>query len=509
LRALLHLGASSATVVLPNGQHVARPIGELRVGDRFVVMPGERIATDGLVEDGVSAIDASLLTGESMPVDVGVGSAVIGATINVSGRLIVRATRVGSETSLAQMARLVEAAQTGKAPVQRIADRVAAVFVPIVIVLAASTLLYWLARTNHWSEAFAPAVSVLIIACPCALGLATPTALLVGTGRGAQLGLLIKGPQVLENTRTVDTVVLDKTGTVTSGKMSVVEVITEDGFTTDDVLRMAAAVEAGSDHPIAAAITAFAAEHVGAVAAAASLTILPGVGATGTVEGHVVQVGRGDSGSMSPLKEREQVKGRTVVGVHVDGRCVGLIAVADTIKPSSVEGVAALRSLGLHPILLTGDNRATALAVASQVDIPEQDVISDVLPAGKVATIARLQSEGRVVAMIGDGVNDAAALAQADLGIAMGSGTDVAIEASDLTLMRPDLRAAADAIRLSRRTLAVIKGNLVWAFAYNVAAIPLAMSWMLSPIVASAAMASSSLFVVSNSLRLRRFRPTD
>jgi Cu+-exporting ATPase len=509
LRALLHLGASSATVVLPSGQHVARPIGELRVGDRFVVMPGERIATDGLVEDGVSAIDASLLTGESMPVDVGVGSAVIGATINVSGRLIVRATRVGSETSLAQMARLVEAAQTGKAPVQRIADRVAAVFVPIVIVLAASTLLYWLARTNHWSEAFAPAVSVLIIACPCALGLATPTALLVGTGRGAQLGLLIKGPQVLENTRTVDTVVLDKTGTVTSGKMSVVEVITEDGFTTDDVLRMAAAVEAGSDHPIAAAITAFAAEHVGAVAAAASLTILPGVGATGTVEGHVVQVGRGDSGSMSPLKEREQVKGRTVVGVHVDGRCVGLIAVADTIKPSSVEGVAALRSLGLHPILLTGDNRATALAVASQVDIPEQDVISDVLPAGKVATIARLQSEGRVVAMIGDGVNDAAALAQADLGIAMGSGTDVAIEASDLTLMRPDLRAAADAIRLSRRTLAVIKGNLVWAFAYNVAAIPLAMSWMLSPIVASAAMASSSLFVVSNSLRLRRFRPTD
>jgi Cu+-exporting ATPase len=509
LRALLHLGASSATVVLPNSEHVVRPIDELRVGDRFIALPGERIATDGLVEDGASAVDTSLLTGESVPVDVGVGSAVTGATINVSGRLIVRATRVGSDTSLAQMARLVEAAQTGKAPVQRLADRVAAVFVPIVIILAASTLGFWLARTNHWAEAFAPAVSVLIIACPCALGLATPTALLVGTGRGAQLGILIKGPQVLESTRTVDTVVLDKTGTVTTGKMSVVEVIAEDGSTTDDVLRIAAAVEAGSEHPIAAAITAYAAEHVGAIVAAGSLTTRPGVGATGSVDGHTVQVGRGDAGSMSPAKAREQAKGRTVVGVHVDDRCVGLIVVADTIKPSSVEGIAALRSLGLHPILLTGDNRTTALAVAAQVDIAEQDVISDVLPAQKVATITRLQSEGRVVAMIGDGVNDAAALAQADLGIAMGSGTDVAIEASDLTLMRSDLRAAADAIRLSRRTLAVIKGNLVWAFAYNVAAIPLAMSWLLSPIVASAAMASSSLFVVSNSLRLRRFHPTD
>jgi Cu+-exporting ATPase len=509
LRALLRLGATSATVVLPTGEHVLKPIDELRVGDRFIALPGERIATDGVVEEGESAIDRSLLTGESVPVDVGVGSAVTGATINVSGRLIIRATRVGSETSLAQMARLVEAAQTGKAPVQRLADRVAAVFVPIVIILAASTLGFWLARTDHWAEAIAPAVSVLIIACPCALGLATPTALLVGTGRGAQLGILIKGPEVLENTRTVDTVVLDKTGTVTTGRMSVLEVIAGDGHTTGDVLTLAAAVEAGSEHPIAAAITAYAAEHVGAIVAAGSLTVRAGVGATGSVDGRIVHVGRGDAGSLSAAKEREEAKGRTVVGVQVDDRCVGLIVVADTVKPSSIEGIAELRSLGLHPMLLTGDNRATALAVAATVGIPEHDVIPEVLPAEKVATIARLQSEGRVVAMIGDGVNDAAALAQADLGIAMGSGTDVAIEASDLTLMRPDLRAAADAIRLSRRTLTIIKGNLVWAFAYNVAAIPLAMSWLLSPIVASAAMASSSLFVVSNSLRLRRFNPTD
>ncbi|MEY2580769.1 MAG: P-type Cu+ transporter [Ilumatobacteraceae bacterium] len=509
LRALLRLGATSATIVQPNGEHVLRPIDELQVGDRFIVLPGERIATDGVVEEGDSAVDTSLLTGESVPVDVGVGTAVTGATINLSGRLIVRARRVGSETSLAQMARLVEAAQTGKAPVQRLADRVAAVFVPIVIILAASTLGFWLARTNHWAEAFAPAVSVLIIACPCALGLATPTALLVGTGRGAQLGILIKGPEVLENTRTVDTVVLDKTGTVTTGKMSVVDVIADNGFTIEEVLTMAAAVEAGSEHPIAKAVTAHAAERVGAVAAAGSLTVQPGVGATGTVNGHLVYVGRGDAGSLSPVMAREQAKGRTVVGVHVDDRCIGLIVVADTIKPTSVEGIAALRSLGLHPMLLTGDNRATALAVAAEIDIAEQDVISDVLPAEKVATVSRLQSEGGVVAMIGDGVNDAAALAQADLGIAMGSGTDVAIEASDLTLMRSDLRAAADAIRLSRRTLAIIKGNLVWAFAYNVAAIPLAMSWLLSPIIASAAMASSSVFVVSNSLRLRRFSPTD
>ena len=512
LRALLRLGATTATVQLPDGQHVERSIDELRVGDRFVVLPGERIATDGVVEDGASAIDASLLTGESVPVDVVPGDSVAGATINISGRLIVRATRVGSETSLAQMARLVEEAQTGKAPVQRLADRVAGVFVPIVIVLAAATLGFWLARTGSWSEAFAPAVSVLIIACPCALGLATPTALLVGTGRGAQLGLLIKGPEVLENTRTVDTIVLDKTGTVTTGQMSVVGVIAATGFSSDDVLRMAAAVEAGSEHPIAAAITRHAAAHLGAVEAAASLSIEAGIGAIGRIDtrtgGLSVRVGRGDAGPLAGAKTSEQANGHTVVTVTADEECAGLIVLADTVKPSSAAGLASLRGLGLHPILLTGDNRATALAVAAQVGIDEVDVISDVLPAGKVATVARLQSEGRVVAMVGDGVNDAAALAQSDLGIAMGSGTDVAIEASDLTLMRPDLRAAADAIRLSRRTLAIIKGNLVWAFAYNVAAIPLAMAWLLSPIVASAAMASSSVFVVSNSLRLRRFTPT-
>ncbi|HEX2783720.1 MAG TPA: heavy metal translocating P-type ATPase [Ilumatobacteraceae bacterium] len=508
LRALLQLGATTATVVLATGEQVQRSIDDLRIGDRFVVMPGERIATDGVVEDGTSAVDTSLLTGESVPVDVVAGSAVTGATINVSGRLIVRATRVGSETSLAQMARLVEEAQTGKAPVQRLADRVAAVFVPIVIVIAIGTLVFWLVRTGSWAEAFSPAVSVLIIACPCALGLATPTALLVGTGRGAQLGLLIKGPEVLENTRTVDTVVLDKTGTVTTGQMSVVDVIAGPGFDSDEVLRLAAAVEAGSEHPIAAAILRSATDRLGAVASATSLSTQAGVGATGLVEGVAVGVGRRDPGDLAEAKAREESFGRTVITVVAADRCVGLIVLADTVKPSSAAGVAALRALGLHPLLLTGDSRATALAVAEQVGIDSVDVIAEVLPAEKVATIKRLQSEGRVVAMVGDGVNDAPALAQADLGIAMGTGTDVAIEAGDLTLMRADLRAAADAIRLSRRTLTVIKGNLVWAFAYNVAAIPLAMSWMLSPIVASAAMASSSVFVVSNSLRLRRFTPS-
>jgi P-type Cu+ transporter len=508
LRALLRLGATSATVVLPDGVHVERPIADLRVGDRFITLPGERIATDGIVETGVSAVDASLLTGESAPVDVVAGSTVTGATINVSGRLIVRATRVGSDTSLAQMARLVEAAQTGKAEVQRLADRVAAIFVPIVIILSVATLGFWVGHTGHWAGVVVPAVSVLIIACPCALGLATPTALLVGTGRGAQLGLLIKGPEVLENTRTVDTVVLDKTGTVTTGVMSVIEVIAAEDITADGVLRLAAAVEAGSEHPIAAAITRHAAERLGAIVPAESLSTTPGVGAIGIVGGVAIRVGRGDAGPLADAMDREQASGRTVVTVVAGDRCVGLIVVGDTVKPSSAAGLASLRSLGLHAILLTGDNRATAFAVAAEVGIPEVDVISDVLPAGKVATIARLQDEGRVVAMIGDGVNDAAALAQADLGIAMGTGTDVAIEASDLTLMRPDLGAAADAIRLSRRTLAVIKGNLVWAFAYNVAAIPLAMAWLLSPVVASAAMAFSSVFVVTNSLRLRRFAPT-
>jgi Cu+-exporting ATPase len=508
LRALLGLGATTATVVLPSGEQVERPIDELHVGDRFVVLPGERIATDGVVEEGVSAVDTSVLTGESVPVDVHTGSTVAGATINTSGRLIVRATRVGAETALAQIARLVETAQTGKAPVQRLADRVSAVFVPIVIVLAFATLGFWLARTGQWSQAFAPAVAVLIIACPCALGLATPTALLVGTGRGAQLGILIKGPEILENTRTVDTVVLDKTGTVTSGEMNVVEVIAADGHTADDVLRLAAAVEAGSEHPIAAAINRHAVARLGSVIAADDLTTEAGVGASGTVDTAQIRVGRGGAGDLAAARTQQESLGRTVVTVAVDERCIGLVAVADTIKSSSAEGVAELRSLGLRPILLTGDNRTTARAVAGDVGIDEADVVAEVLPADKVAAIVRLQAEGRVVAMIGDGVNDAAALAQADLGIAMGTGTDVAIEASDLTLMRADLRAAADAIRLSRRTLAVIKGNLVWAFAYNVAAIPLAMSWMLSPVVASAAMASSSVFVVSNSLRLRRFRPS-
>jgi len=364
---------------------------------------------------------------------------------------------------------------------------------------------FWVGHTGSWTGVVAPAISVLIIACPCALGLATPTALLVGTGRGAQLGVLIKGPQVLENTRTIDTVVLDKTGTVTTGVMDVVEVIPAPGVSADDVMRMAAAVEAGSEHPIAAAIVRHAATRLGSIEAAGSLSTEPGVGASGMVDGQIVRVGRGDAGALSAAKSSQEAEGRTVVTVASGNQCVGLISVADTIKPSTIEGLALLRSLGLRPMLLTGDNRTTAVAIASEVGIPDADVIADVSPAGKVETVARLQTEGRVVAMVGDGVNDAAALAQSDLGIAMGDGTDVAIEASDLTLMRPDLRAAADAIRLSRRTLTTIKGNLVWAFAYNVAAIPLAMAWLLSPVVASAAMAFSSLFVVTNSLRLRSF----
>ena len=500
LRALLSLGADTANVIQADGSELNRPVSALHVGDRFVVRPGERIATDGVVEDGTSAVDASLVTGESLPVDVGPGDPVTGATINTNGRLVVRATRVGADTALAQMARLVEAAQSGKAPVQRLADRVAAVFVPVVIVLAVGTWGFWTARTGSITEAIGAGVAVLIIACPCALGLATPTALLVGTGRGAQMGILIKGPEILESTRQVDTIVLDKTGTVTTGTMTVAAVRATTG-TEDGLLALAAAVEAASEHPIAKAVVAAARDRELPIAPVDDFRSEAGVGASGTVEGQLVQVGR------APTDDgHAEHAAATLIAVTVDGQVHGTIAVADTVKESSAAAIARLRRLGLRPWLLTGDRQATAEAVAAEVGIDPANVIAGVLPDGKVAEITRLQGEGRVVAMVGDGVNDAAALAQADLGIAMGTGTDVAIEASDLTLVRADLHAAADAIQLSRHTLAVIKGNLFWAFAYNVAAIPLAMAWLLSPVVASAAMAFSSVFVVSNSLRLRRFR---
>ncbi|MFM2076534.1 MAG: hypothetical protein RJA49_424, partial [Actinomycetota bacterium] len=502
LKALLALGADTANVLQADGTEIERPAGALRVGDRFVVRPGERIATDGEVEDGTSAVDMSLVTGESVPVDVTPGSTVTGATINTNGRLVVRATRVGKDTALAQMARLVEAAQSGKAPVQRLADRISGVFVPVVLVLAAATLGFWFARTGSITVAIGPAVAVLIIACPCALGLATPTALLVGTGRGAQLGILIKGPEILESTHQVDTIVLDKTGTVTTGRMEVVGINPVGDHQPDELLRLAAAVERASEHPIARAVVR-AADTAGIpVAVAADFAAEAGVGATGTVDGTHVWVGRADPADIPTHSE-----GHTVISVKADSVLLGTLAIADTVKPTSADAIDRLRRLGLRPVLLTGDNEATARAVAAQVGIAPTDVVAGVLPDQKVAEIIRLQGEGRVVAMVGDGVNDAAALAQADLGVAMGSGTDVAIEASDLTLVRSDLHAAADAIRLSRRTLAIIKGNLFWAFAYNVAAIPLAMSWRLSPVVASAAMAFSSVFVVSNSLRLRRFQP--
>ena len=500
LRALLALGANEASVLQPDGTEVVVPASELRVGQLFVVRPGERIATDGVVEEGASAVDMSLVTGESVPVEVSVGSPVTGATINTNRRLVVRATRVGADTALAQMARLVEAAQSGKAPVQRLADRVSGVFVPVVITFAAATLGYWMARTDSLAQAMAPAVAVLIIACPCALGLATPTALLVGTGRGAQMGILIKGPEILESTRRVDTIVLDKTGTVTTGVMEVAQLHPIAPTTDDELLTLAAAVERGSEHPIAAAIVR-AVANPAALPTATEFIAHAGVGAQAVVGGAVVHVGRAEADQV-PI----EAANLTVVAVHRGGELLGTIAVADAVKPTSKAAIARLRDLGLRPVLLTGDNAATAASVGAEVGIAPADIIAGVLPAEKVAEVQRLQAEGRVVAMVGDGVNDAAALAAADLGIAMGSGTDVAIEASDLTLVRADLHAAADAIRLSRRTLAVIKGNLFWAFAYNVAALPLAMSWRLSPVVASAAMAFSSVFVVSNSLRLRRFR---
>ncbi|MDQ7806693.1 heavy metal translocating P-type ATPase [Amycolatopsis sp. A133] len=492
LRALMDLGAKDVAVLRDGEEHLIA-VEKLQVGDVFVARPGEKIATDGVVAEGGSAVDTSVLTGEPVPVEVGPGDAVTGATVNVGGRLLVRATRVGTDTRLAQMARLVEAAQNGKADVQRLADRVSAVFVPAVVLAALATLAGWLATGGTAEAAFTAAVAVLIIACPCALGLATPTALLVGTGRGAQLGILIKGPEVLESTRRVDTVVLDKTGTVTTGRMALVE---GDG----EALRLAGAVEAASEHPIARAIAAAARERSGALPAVTQFRSTAGLGVTGVVEGHEVAVGR----AAFVGGELTETKGATTVGVAVDGEVRGRLVVADTIKPTSARAVAELRELGLTPVLLTGDNAGAARAIAAQAGIDE--VVAEVLPEEKVAVVKRLQAEGRVVAMVGDGVNDAAALAQADLGLAMGTGTDAAIEASDLTLVRGDLRVAADAIRLARRTLSTIKGNLFWAFAYNVAALPLAALGLLDPMIAGAAMACSSAFVVSNSLRLRRFR---
>jgi len=509
LRALLALGAKDVAV-LRNGREMRVPVTQLAVGEEFVVRPGEKIAADGIVRSGRSAVDMSLLTGEPVPVEVGATDAVTGGGVNANGRLVVQATRVGADTQLAQLARLVVAAQAGKPPVQRLADRISSVFVPVVIGIALVTLVTWLATGHPAAAAFTAAVAVLIIACPCAMGLATPTAILTGTGRGAQLGIVISGPQVLESTRTVDTIVLDKTGTLTTGRLSLTEVIAAPGETEAELLRLAGALESGSEHPIAAAITAAADSHLPEVT---GFTSYPGLGARGVVDGHTVRAGRRDWLESSwtvpePLAARAaaaEAAGQTAVFAGWDGQVRGVLVVADTVKPTSAAAVARLQALGLRPILLTGDNERAAREVAAAVGISE--VIAGVLPAGKVDVIKRLQDAGRVVAMAGDGVNDAAALAQADLGLAMGTGTDAAIAASDLTLVRGDLLGVPDAIALSRRTLRIIKGNLFWAFGYNAAAIPLAALGFLNPLIAAAAMAFSSVFVVTNSLRLRRFQP--
>ncbi|PGH50304.1 copper-translocating P-type ATPase [Streptomyces sp. Ru87] len=511
LRALMELGAKDVAVLGPDGREERVPVGRLAVGTRFVVRPGEKIATDGRVVEGSSAVDVSMLTGESVPVDVAPGDSVTGATVNAGGRLVVEATRVGDDTRLARMAALVEEAQNGKAEVQRLADRISAVFVPVVLLIALGTLAGWLLTGGGATAAFTAAVAVLIIACPCALGLATPTALMVGTGRGAQLGILIKGPEVLESTRRVDTVLLDKTGTVTTGRMTLHGVHPAPGVGEDELLRLAGAVEHASEHPIARAVAEGAAARTGALPPVEDFENVPGLGVRGTVEGHEVLVGRerllpgagAPSGEWAAVRDRAGAEGRTAVVVGWDGAVRGVLTVADAVKEGSAAAVAELRALGLAPVLLTGDNRAVAESVARETGIDE--VIAEVLPEDKVAVVRRLRAEGRRVAMVGDGVNDAAALATADLGLAMGTGTDAAIEAGDLTLVRGDLRVAADAIRLSRRTLGTIKGNLFWAFGYNVAALPVAAAGLLSPMIAGAAMAFSSVFVVTNSLRLRTF----
>ena len=514
LRTLLELGAKHVTV-LRDGREVTVPTSRLRVGDTFLVRPGEKIATDGTVVEGSSAIDASMLTGESVPVEVSVGDAVTGATLNAGGRIVVEATRIGSDTQLARMARMVEDAQNGKAAAQRLADRISAVFVPVVIVLALGTLGVWLAIGAGLTAAFTAAVAVLIIACPCALGLATPTALMVGTGRGAQLGILIKGPEVLESTRRADTIVLDKTGTVTTGRMTLLAAHSSAGTDETEVLRLAGALEHASEHPIARAVAEGAAERVGTLPVPEDFANVPGLGVQGVVEGHAVLVGRAKllaqweihlPEALERRKTEAEAAGRTAIAVAWDGEARAVLEVADAVKETSPEAIRRLRALGMTPILLTGDNRTVAEAVAAEVGIDAGQVVAEVMPQDKVDVIKRLQAEGRSVAMVGDGVNDAAALAQADLGLAMGTGTDAAIEAGDLTLVRGDLRAAADAIRLARRTLGTIKGNLFWAFGYNVAALPLAAAGFLSPMIAGAAMAFSSVFVVGNSLRLRGFK---